>query len=94
MPAAPVVILEGVTAGRAAGRDRLTYLVWIETSLEARRARGLERDGPRQRSQWERWMAEEEGFYATDPIRAHADLIVDGDPAAPHDPEREFAGLG
>jgi len=38
-------------------------------------------------------MAEEDAFYAKDPVRDRADLIVEGDPALPHDPETELVRL-
>jgi uridine kinase len=85
-----VVILEGVSSGRAAVRDRLSYLVWVEADAERRLARGLDRDGEARRLDWNRWMAREDAFYAADPVRDHADVVVDGDPPPPADPDREF----
>jgi uridine kinase len=86
---AEVVILEGVSSGREAVRDRLSYLVWIETPAARRLARGIERDGEAQRSDWELWMREEDEFFGRDDVPSRADLIVDGNPAAAHDPECE-----
>ena len=87
---ADVVILEGVSSARAAVTDRLTYAIWIDAPAEVRLRRGLERDGKKARPNWERWMAEEDAFFAKDPVRERADVIVDGNPEAPHDPELEF----
>jgi uridine kinase len=87
---APVVILEGVSAGREAVRDRLSYLVWVETAPDVRLARGIERDGEAQRTDWETWMAEEDDFFSRDDVRSRADLIVDGNPSRKHDAAREF----
>jgi glycosidase len=86
----PVVLLEGVSSGREATRDRLSYLIWLEAPPERRLQRGLARDGDSARPDWELWMAEEDAFYARDPVRAQADLVVDGDPMLPHDPDLEF----
>ncbi len=86
----PVVILEGVTAGRVAVRDRLSYLIWVETPADLRLARGVERDGDAQRGQWVSWMAEEDDFFARDDVRSRANLTVHGDPRVAHDPEIEF----
>jgi uridine kinase len=90
---ADVVILEGVSSARAPVNDRLTYSVWIDAPADVRLQRGLERDGEARRLDWERWMAEEDAFFASDPVRDRVDLIVDGDPALPHDPERELVRL-
>jgi hypothetical protein len=70
--------------------DRLTTAIWIETPREMRLERGIERDGESMRPAWDRWMAEEDAFYARDRTRERADLIVDGSPTLPHDPETEF----
>jgi glycosidase/uridine kinase len=90
---ADVVILEGVSSGRAEASDRLTMLLWVEAGPEVRLARGLERDGEAMRDQWQRWMAAEDAFYADDPVRARADLLVEGDPTLPHDPETELVAV-
>jgi glycosidase len=87
---ADVVILEGVSSARAAVTDRLTYSIWIDAPADVRCRRGLERDGEAKRPEWERWMAEEDAFFARDSVRLRVDLVVDGDPVLPHDPEREF----
>lgn len=90
IPLAPVVLIEGVSAARAAIRDRLTLSVWIEAPRELRLRRGLERDGQDLVGFWTDWMAEEDAFYAADPTFDAVDLVVDGDPQLPHDEEREF----
>jgi len=90
---APVVILEGVSSGRRAVGDRLSYLVWVDTPEATRLSRGLERDGTARRRDWDRWMAEEHAFYAEDPVHDRADLVVDGAPSIAHDPEREVVRL-
>lgn len=73
------VVLEGVSASRAAFRPFLTYSVWIETPRDVRLGRGLERDGDEARVQWERWMAEEDDYVKRERPRDHVDLIVPGD---------------
>lgn len=90
IPPAPVVLIEGVSAARAAIRDRLTLSVWVQAPRELRLRRGLERDGLGLAGFWADWMAEEDAFYADDPTVDAVDLVVDGDPRLPHDPEREF----
>ena len=75
---APVVIIEGVTAGRAEWRRHLSAIIWVETPADERLRRGLERDGEDALADWETWGADEDRHYAADPTRDHADVIVDG----------------
>ncbi|TCO33927.1 uridine kinase [Rathayibacter tanaceti] len=74
---APVVVLEGVTCTRGAAGP-LACRVWVETPRDERLRRGLERDGAEHRSLWERWMREEDAFFAADATRARADVVVPG----------------
>ena len=90
IPAAPVVLIEGVTAARAAIRARLTLSVWVQTDRERRLRRGLHRDGAGLAGFWAEWMVEEDAFYAADPVSEAVDLVVDGDPRREHDPDEEF----
>jgi uridine kinase len=92
IPAGEVILLEGVSSSRQAVAKRLTLAVWVEAPRDSRLARGLERDGDAMRTQWEQWMAEEDAHFAADRTRDRADLIVDGAPSIPHDPEEEFVG--
>ena len=97
VPVAPVIILEGVSAGRREIADLLAFTVWIETPADLRLARGIERDGEELRPFWNDWIRAEEAHFAADHTRERADLIVIGDPSVPHDPATEFvnlAGLG
>ncbi|MET8150178.1 uridine kinase [Actinoplanes sp. NPDC049668] len=76
---APTVILEGVTCTRRDTVGRLAYAVWVEAPAELRLARGLARDSgfPGREALWERWMREEDAFFAADRARERADRIVD-----------------
>jgi uridine kinase len=78
LPAA-VVILEGVSACRAAFRPFLTYSIWIETPRKIRLSRGLERDGEQARAQWEQWMAAEDDYVRREKPQEQADLVLPGD---------------
>lgn len=91
---AEAVLLEGVTSARRAVADRLTMAIWIEAPPSERLTRELARDGERARADWERWGAAEDAHFARDRARARADVLVDGAPALPHDPETEFVRLG
>jgi uridine kinase len=88
-----VVLLEGVSSARRAVVPRLTLAIWVETRRMRRLARGIARDGEAMRGQWEAWMAQEDAHYAFDRTRDRADVIVDGTPSIPHDPESEFVRL-
>lgn len=73
------LILEGVSSSRQAFRPFLGFSIWIETPRELRLRRGLERDGERAKDQWEKWMAEEDAYFAREDLREAADLVVPGD---------------
>jgi uridine kinase len=90
VPVAPVVILEGVGSARAAVASRLAFAVWIETPADLRLARGIERDGEESREFWDSWIEGEIAHYAADRTRDRADLIVDGNPSARHDPATQY----
>jgi uridine kinase len=74
----PVVIIEGVSAGRVEWRRYLAFVIWIETPPAERLRRGLERDGVEALDDWVSWGAAEDEHYDSDPTRRHADLVVDG----------------
>jgi uridine kinase len=93
IPASDVVIVEGVSSSRQAAVDRLTVAIWIEAPREERMTRGIARDGESMRPAWEQWIAEEDVHFARDRTRERADVIVDGAPLVPHDPEEEFVAL-
>lgn len=75
---APIVIIEGVSAGRSEWAAHLSFLVWIETPRAERLCRGVERDGPGALDDWEFWMSEEDDHYQRDPTRERADAVIDG----------------
>lgn len=74
----PIVIIEGVSAGRHEWLEHLSFVIWIETSRPERLRRGIERDGPDALVDWESWMSAEDAHYERDPTRQRADVIVDG----------------
>jgi uridine kinase len=73
-PAAPLVVVEGVTCTRRG--SPVTYAVWVEAPYDVRLARGIERDGESHRELWLRWMEEEATFFAADGTRERADLVL------------------
>jgi uridine kinase len=97
LPAAPVVVLEGVGAGRRALRPHLALLLWMELPREESWTRGRLRDGAEQWDFWDGWVTAERAHFAEDPSRPHADLLVrqtpEGyevlpGPRSPHGPDQ------
>ncbi|MFF6807263.1 uridine kinase [Streptomyces sp. NPDC012616] len=76
LPAAPVVLVEGVGAGRRALRPFLACLLWMEVPPEESWTRGRARDGAEQRAFWDGWVPAEVRHFAEDPSRPHAALLV------------------
>ncbi|MGW3039796.1 uridine kinase family protein [Kitasatospora sp. NPDC001159] len=78
VPAAPVVLVEGVGAGRREVRPRLARVIWMELDAVAARRRGEERDGPELAEFWAGWARAEAAHFAADPSRPYAATRVDG----------------
>lgn len=76
LPPAPVVLVEGVGAGRRALRPYLALLLWMELPREESWSRGRARDGEEQRQFWDGWVRAEREHFAGDPTRPFADLLV------------------
>lgn len=73
---APVVLIEGVGAGRTAVRPWLAGLLWIEGDSEASWERGRHRDGPGLAEFWDGWTAAEQRHFAADPSYPFADAVI------------------
>jgi uridine kinase len=93
VPAAPVLVVEGVACGSRRAAPFLSLLVWVEAPRQVRLRRGLERDGEAYRPHWLRWAAQEEAHFAAEGTRERADVRVDGDPGQAHDPLTEVVTL-
>lgn len=76
LPPAPLILLEGVGAGRRALRPHLAHLLWMELPREESWTRGRSRDGREQREFWDEWVGAEQRHFAEDPSRPFADLLV------------------
>ncbi|WP_319461790.1 hypothetical protein [Micromonospora sp. RTP1Z1] len=90
VPVGPVLVVEGVSAARAAVRPELTLSVFVTAPGPLRLSRALDRDGPEILPELRRWHAGERAHFAADGIEAAADLVVDGSPTFPHDPTRYY----
>lgn len=73
---APVVVVEGVGAGRRALRPYLARLWWMELGAEESWERGRHRDGPALSAFWDGWTVAETEHFSADPSRPYADVLV------------------
>jgi hypothetical protein len=73
---APVILLEGVGAGRRALRPHLALLLWMDMPYEEAWSRGRARDGEEQHTFWDGWVEAERRHFADDPSRPFADALV------------------
>ncbi|MGW6571563.1 uridine kinase family protein [Streptomyces sp. NPDC054945] len=73
---APLLLVEGVGAGRAALRPRLARLLWMETAREQSWQRGRNRDGRELSDFWDGWERAERAHFSNDPSRPFADTLV------------------
>ncbi|RKN12616.1 uridine kinase [Streptomyces radicis] len=73
---APVVLLEGVGAGRRALRPWLALLIWLDVPAPIAWKRGRHRDGPGLGGFWDRWEAAESAHFVKDPSRPFADILM------------------
>ena len=79
VPVVDVLVLEGVSSGRSAVRDRLSALVWLEVPSRAERLeRAVARDGEESRPFLIRWQQDEEAHFAADRTADRADVVVAG----------------
>ncbi|MFE7273110.1 uridine kinase [Streptomyces sp. NPDC057623] len=76
VPPAPVIVVEGVGAGRRALRPHLAQLLWMDLPHEESWTRGRSRDGEEQREFWDGWVRAELRHFTEDPSRPFADLLV------------------
>ncbi|WP_405986695.1 uridine kinase [Streptomyces sp. NBC_00872] len=76
LPAAPVVLIEGVGAGRRALRPYLARLHWMDRGAEESWERGRRRDGPGLSTFWDGWTTAETRHFSADPSRPFADALV------------------
>ena len=74
VPAADVLVVEGVASGSLACAPFLGVLVWVDAPRDVRFARGIARDGEAYRPHWERWAAQEDRHFADDGTAQRADV--------------------
>ncbi|MBQ0901921.1 hypothetical protein KBX63_07810 [Micromonospora sp. U21] len=93
VPAAPVLILEGVSAARAVVRPELSLAAFVTAPASLRLARAVARDGAEILPELRRWHAGESAHFAADDTAARADLLVDGAPTLPYDADRYYVRI-
>ncbi|MEU1471826.1 hypothetical protein ABZ434_26850 [Streptomyces sp. NPDC005761] len=76
LAAAPLVLIEGVGAGRRALRPALAQLLWMDLPAAESWERGRRRDGPALSAFWDGWTAAESAHFSADPSRPWADALV------------------
>lgn len=76
LPPAPVVLVEGVGAGRRALRPWLACLLWLDVPREEAWRRGQERDGAALADFWAGWTRAERAHFEDDPSRPYANFLV------------------
>ena len=69
-----ILILEGVGSGQSGIREKLTTLIWIETSDERGLERVLERDGHQIREEMLTWQRTQKEHFLQEGTKAHADF--------------------
>ena len=90
----PLLIVEGVGAGRSEASHLVDALVWVQADQLEAEHRNLARvgqpGGPRTIGDHREWMAEEEPFLTGQRPWDHADMLVAGTPEIPFDRATEL----
>lgn len=76
LPPAPVVVVEGVGAGRRSLRPHLACLLWMDMAPQDAWSRGRQRDGEQLAEFWKAWMRSEKAHFAEDPSYSSANYLV------------------
>jgi hypothetical protein len=72
-----ILVLEGVSVGRASLRPRLSGLWWVDgLAADERLERAVARDGEGARESLKAWQRFERGWFAADDTRSSADCVL------------------
>jgi len=74
---APILIVEGVGAARAEGRELASLTIFIDASRSLREVRSLARDGQAMQAHLARWRHREDLHFGADATAWCADLVID-----------------
>lgn len=78
VPAADVVVVEGVGALSPDLRPYLDVSIWLSLDAAERYERAMRRDGDLYRPHWQRWAAQEDEYLREENPAGFADLIIAG----------------
>jgi uridine kinase len=76
IPAADLIILEGVGSGQSAIRDDLAALLWIDIDHAEGLKRVISRDGESIESQMNKWLSQQEQHFAHEGTQNAADFVL------------------
>jgi uridine kinase len=82
VPAAPVVVLEGVGTAARSLRARAALSVWVEVDPDLALERVVARDGEAMRGEIVSWQRDEATWHERDGTRAGVDVLVSGEGSA------------
>jgi uridine kinase len=74
VPAAPVVVLEGVGLASRSLRARAVLSVWVDADVSVRLRRVLARDGEAVRAEMATWQVDEDSWHRSDRTREDCDV--------------------
>lgn len=77
LPAAEIVIAEGVGAATQGARPQTDVVIWCSATDQERKERALRRDGDLFAPFWDSWAAQEAELLAGDDVAGAADLLVE-----------------
>lgn len=75
VPAASVVVVEGVGCARRSLLPHLSVALWLDVPVEVATARGTRRDGPELADFWRAWTAAQRAFFADERPWRHAETV-------------------
>ncbi|WP_219415043.1 uridine kinase family protein [Pseudonocardia nigra] len=90
----PLVVVEGVGAGRRELGPYVDALVWVQTDADEGMRRVLDRDGADAAGFAAEWQAAEDPFQERERPWERAGHVVCGAPKVPHDPRTELVVAG
>jgi uridine kinase len=76
IPAADLIILEGVGSGQSLIRDELAALLWIDIDHAEGLQRVISRDGDSIESQMRKWLSQQEQHFAREGTQNAADFVL------------------
>jgi gluconate kinase len=72
------IVVEGSGCLSRANRELATFAIWIRLDQVERKRRAIARDGATYHEHWDRWAAQEQGFFARERPDTLADALMDG----------------